>query len=491
MPNTQGEFETDASGTAPLSKNSSDENLIDGLNADGSPGDQSAGKHLTLFVPDFTNVAEAAGTSSSANTTPLNSYLRLGAADTRAGVKTHTELGEDLAAMVEGFTDDSRTRTPDATNALNQLPPTGDYRAGESARLHSKGGWRDHSDGNRITTTRGDKVEVIRGNYKLMVLGRQDDPGAGAGFDNSGGQIDTDQGDLESNGGAQQGLNQTWDWDGTRWNVFIQQGSPTPVASPGDPSGANPNITQQTYGNYLFSETTAVQTVSITNAGNNVQTLTGGTLKQSTNVDSISNDVSAGSSISNTTQAATISNATAAFGAQSTVQYSTANFIGNLFGASVEVDVIAAIYLWCQEALLTITQQASATAILNEQAAQVVVSNFVQAPAVNSTITAALQTNTFTGVVVDTHVGLHMDLHPILHADTHTGMHFDMHGPPPGSHVTMDLGEVVKINELGKIEVTNAPTIDLKTAPRISQAMGITSMNTATEIRASIALLWL
>jgi hypothetical protein len=33
--------------------------------------------------------------------------------------------------------------------------------------------WRDHTDGNRITTTRGDKVEVIGGTYSMKVLGRR------------------------------------------------------------------------------------------------------------------------------------------------------------------------------------------------------------------------------------------------------------------------------------------------------------------------------
>lgn len=33
--------------------------------------------------------------------------------------------------------------------------------------------WRDHTDGNRITTTRGDKVEIIRGTYELQVQGRR------------------------------------------------------------------------------------------------------------------------------------------------------------------------------------------------------------------------------------------------------------------------------------------------------------------------------
>ncbi len=72
-----------------------------------------------------------------------------------------------------------------------------DYRTLESSQLHTKGGWRDHTDGNRITTTRGDKVEVIRGNYKLIVLGRQDQTKPKyAGMDLSGGQSDTGGGDL-------------------------------------------------------------------------------------------------------------------------------------------------------------------------------------------------------------------------------------------------------------------------------------------------------
>lgn len=49
-------------------------------------------------------------------------------------------------------------------------------RREETARLHTKGGWRDHTDGNRIVTTRGDKVEVVRGNYRQVVLGRQNAP---------------------------------------------------------------------------------------------------------------------------------------------------------------------------------------------------------------------------------------------------------------------------------------------------------------------------
>lgn len=62
-------------------------------------------------------------------------------------------------------------------------------RQEESARLYSRGGWRDHSDGNRITTTYGDKVEVIRGNYKMIVMGRQDKPGEAMGWDVGGSNL--------------------------------------------------------------------------------------------------------------------------------------------------------------------------------------------------------------------------------------------------------------------------------------------------------------
>ena len=133
------------------------------------------------------------------------SYLRLGA------VPSGEEPGANLAELIdpaEAFIDDDRDRggvsaaaraAAEAINAkLNDASdpdnsgghglPKG-ARKEESARLHTKGGWRDHSDGNRVTTTTGDKVEVIRGNYKLLVLGRQDDPDKAAAFDISGGLI--------------------------------------------------------------------------------------------------------------------------------------------------------------------------------------------------------------------------------------------------------------------------------------------------------------
>ena len=41
-----------------------------------------------------------------------------------------------------------------------------------------------------MSTTYGDKVEVVRGNYRMIVLGRQDDPSMSAVSDVSGGLFD-------------------------------------------------------------------------------------------------------------------------------------------------------------------------------------------------------------------------------------------------------------------------------------------------------------
>lgn len=76
-----------------------------------------------------------------------------------------------------GFADDTRIRDDKDTSVLavdgaTQTNSTTNRKA-ETKRLLTKGGWWDHSDGNRISTTAGDKIEVIQGNYKLVVLGRR------------------------------------------------------------------------------------------------------------------------------------------------------------------------------------------------------------------------------------------------------------------------------------------------------------------------------
>jgi hypothetical protein len=131
------------------------------------------GKYLLLAVPEFKP--------------GMTSYLRMGAACST----WESSLGHELEKMVHlvgpvgkstslPFIDDERARGGAAVH-----PGVG-ATVDESAVLHTKGGWRDHSDGNRITTTYGDKIEIIRGSYKMVVLGRQDAPADSAGWDLSG-----------------------------------------------------------------------------------------------------------------------------------------------------------------------------------------------------------------------------------------------------------------------------------------------------------------
>jgi hypothetical protein len=132
------------------------------------------GKYLHINVPNFNNASDAE---------PLGTYLRMGAVADPHGVASPDApswTGEDLAAEVTSFIDDTRLRDgcPDFVSE--------EERQAETAKLHSKGGWRSHTDGNRIDTTRGDKVEVVAGNYKMVILGRRHDA---AGWDVSGGHV--------------------------------------------------------------------------------------------------------------------------------------------------------------------------------------------------------------------------------------------------------------------------------------------------------------
>lgn len=180
--------------------------------------------YIKLLVPNFNG-----------SDNPMGSYLRIGAVEPSPYVPGQANppangvdvTGEDLAAYVTGFSDDVRDRgdsTAQPATAPEALPPGDpaqaaitanpalDPRVAESQVLHTKGGWRDHTDGNRITTTRGDKVEVIQGNYKLVVLGRQQLQHAdtsqpyfyddwATGVDMSGGVTDSlDQGTRAVNG---------------------------------------------------------------------------------------------------------------------------------------------------------------------------------------------------------------------------------------------------------------------------------------------------
>ncbi len=168
----------------------------------------TAGKHLLISVPDYDPTTSGV----------QNSYIRLGYPNIAWKLEEGADLvkyaylvgpagheeDEEVKARFEAlglaskgdeffplFIDDQRLR-----GEGNEHPagPEGHgfasaERKTRSDALQDKCGWRDHSDGNRITTTRGDKIEVVYGNYKLVVLGRQPDPGQGMGWEASGNNV--------------------------------------------------------------------------------------------------------------------------------------------------------------------------------------------------------------------------------------------------------------------------------------------------------------
>ncbi len=99
---------------------------------------------------------------------------------------------EDKSTVDTAFIDDERNRGAGDVEPLEAQGHgmTRDQRYGwHTKHLTTRGGWRDHSDGNRISTTYGDKLEVVRGNYKLIVMGRQDDPWSAQGHEWSGNHV--------------------------------------------------------------------------------------------------------------------------------------------------------------------------------------------------------------------------------------------------------------------------------------------------------------
>ena len=172
---------------------SGDQENQDGISADG--------KYLLISVPDF-DPDPAQGPRQGEK---MTSFLRLGAFhknwESQPGANLAKNVGKvtndyqgghlmtgygdpvDYGDLVGPFLDDDRNRDG-ADGTISKAE-----RKDNSDKLFTRGGWWDHSDGNRISTTYGDKVEVIRGNYKLVVMGRQDDTDVAASLDASGGII--------------------------------------------------------------------------------------------------------------------------------------------------------------------------------------------------------------------------------------------------------------------------------------------------------------
>ncbi|NUP14468.1 MAG: hypothetical protein HOW73_51215 [Polyangiaceae bacterium] len=297
-------------------------------------GEGVGGKYILIEAPNFNNASSEAEA--------MSSYLRLGAVKDpalAASAGAPKATGEDLAALVTTFVDDNRVRE----GCPDYLPPG--VRQAETALLHSKGGWRDHSDGNRITTTRGDKVEVIKGNYRMLILGRQNDE---AGWDISGGHVN--QGSITCAGSSSIEWTQNYDgsWKVTeetlKGDVFttymgdvhdVFQGNiRSSVTGSEAPSKEKPNpaITDRTWAlsiaSYTGSAALPIPTMSDeTWVGEMTSTTTATSITSKTEAISIT-DTTGASTISSTTTADTITDVTTCAVIASTT-------IGNIFDTTI------------------------------------------------------------------------------------------------------------------------------------------------------------
>jgi hypothetical protein len=328
-----------------------------GSNADAGAGGggyvegmTAQGKYFRLEVPNFNDAA--------AEEDRMSSFLHLGAVrdlGLAASTSAPRATGEDLAAEITSFVDDTRVRDgcPDFLSEA--------VRQAETAKLHTKGGWRDHSDGNRITTTRGDKIEVIKGNYKMVVLGRQNDH---AEWDVSGGHVFANG--ITFAGGSS--IEYTTAEYGGTWKVIenVEKGdvtstyygkvcdtfwgeeitSTTGSAAPIE-TRPNPVITDRTWAlsiaSYTGSSSLPVPTISDdTWAGAITSTTNADTITSTTTASAVTDTTTAGAITSTTTAGAVTDTTTAGVVTSTTIGNVIDTTIGNSFSTIIgtETEVI-------------------------------------------------------------------------------------------------------------------------------------------------------
>lgn len=262
-------------------------------NVGGTETHRKPGKYLLLSVPEFAADPLDAGNL-------MTSYLRLGASHATGHEAAHDkELFEKIplsnpsgghltpaGTPVDGAAEDPKGVFVDDQRERGTMPGhnlTPDQRAEYSRWLHGRGGWRDHSDGNRISTTWGDKVEVVRGNYRMLVLGRQSDEAQASGWDASGNHVqdfapgtmpgasvrveyeqkfggvwhlqNTTEGVIQSSNFAGD-FYQYW-WGDKHENTIGQEVTPDPAIVPGNPPvpRTNPNLRSKTWAESIDSQT--------------------------------------------------------------------------------------------------------------------------------------------------------------------------------------------------------------------------------------------
>jgi hypothetical protein len=324
---------------------------------------------------------------------------------------------------------------------------------------------------------------VIRGNYKLLVLGRSDDVTNAVGMDMSGGQLDSDGADIERptsadvTANAMAGLNVTWEWkkdsdNNFRWHVTTLTGNAAP-AGPAPINGvngtlSNPSVTTRTWAYDVWSETyantvmtqvgTEKDNTSHTNSVSGTiysgQRAYGGTIvteaqSQNDNTTTITSDmgnvvsrmIASNGSIENTARAPRSSNDPAAggnitntnwcMGTLENVNFANENILNlTLVPATQESFQYAGFNLIGNSSIAQLQIDLMGAeiygqicgAIINEMAAGINISNW-------------------NGVVVDCHQGIHIDNHAGVHVDNHSGIHLDCHA---GGHIDDNDGTKIR-----------------------------------------------
>lgn len=156
---------------------------------EADPKDAATGKYFQVRVPDFTKVTTPGDTKRDA-------YLRIGS----MAKFTDGDRGKELFEQFTGFAADSGVEWHERDASGEDVARPVRYGFdGETAVFATKtqeekraaliagAAWRDHCDGNRVTTTSGDKVEIVGGNYHLLVLGRAASADGASFDDHSGG----------------------------------------------------------------------------------------------------------------------------------------------------------------------------------------------------------------------------------------------------------------------------------------------------------------
>jgi len=91
---------------------------------------------------------------------------------TNGGTDRDQKTAATSYRFFEGATSSDATTATAIAATGSAATPNPAYLTGQ---LLSRGGWRDHTDGNRISTTRGDRVDFVYGNYKRYIFGRLTD----------------------------------------------------------------------------------------------------------------------------------------------------------------------------------------------------------------------------------------------------------------------------------------------------------------------------